>query len=183
LQRVLVGVAVATAVLVVVAIWWGRNREQEPMPSSQVVSEAQAAFFNHVQDPQSALDVVRDIHAEANQMVGYGETPNWDTFHSQQCPKVTQQVDALLKAFANHSDSQNDEIKRIVVDIQNMKSLLRIADKDHDRQALLYLHRIASDLAEFVFTKDGNPDEYWAATHALGGSQAGVIDEFISKHS
>jgi hypothetical protein len=180
-QKTLVVLGVAVAVIAAAGVWWTRDRESRP--ANQVVDEAQSAFFSQAHDPKLAFEIVSGIHDEANHMVGYGATPNWDTFHAQQYPALTKKVDTLLAEFYSHSDSQNEEIKRIVHDIQNMKSLLQIADKIHDRQAIVYLHRIASDLAEFVFTKDGNPDEYWAATHALDAPEAKTIDEYISSHS
>lgn len=128
---------------------------------------------------QGLRSELNQLHDDANQWVGYNHTPKWSTWdkkepgYFQSVAKVKQQIE----------DGQQDQkTKAVVEDLRNAESLLKIAKKDHSRQALLYFHRIMSDLANFVYSSQQG-EEYWGATNVLHGKEAPVINSYVKSHS
>ncbi|MCL6633610.1 MAG: hypothetical protein K6T63_13380 [Alicyclobacillus herbarius] len=153
---------------------FGGNGTTKP-PSNAATKKVQQAIGNPTNKGIIYSDL-SSLHDDANQWVGYGHTPDWGPWSEQAEKTYIPAVEKVKKEV--EKDAHNKITKAVLKDLDNAEALLKIAEQKHDRQALLYFHRIMSDLANYVYSKNKG-DEYFGATHALNGSEASTIDEYV----
>lgn len=131
---------------------------------------------------QNLYQITGPLHTDIDELVGYGgadklASGNAATWQSFEDDTQTFQIDIanVQTALAGANLSADDE-KKIELDLQELKDLISIADKHHDKvgsQALVYYHRISEDINYFV---TGSGEEYGLAHIENGDS---TVPDFI----
>jgi hypothetical protein len=132
---------------------------------------------------QNLGSLTGNLHKDIDELVGYGgddsfasgDTSSWWRFEYEKST-FEKDVDDVQNALSGSGLKADDE-KKIELDLQELKDLLSIADKHHDKvgsKALVYYHRISEDINYFV---TGSGEEYGIANIQNGDS---TVQDFIN---
>ncbi|MCL6600242.1 MAG: hypothetical protein K6T81_16110 [Alicyclobacillus macrosporangiidus] len=151
-------------------------------PSNEEVKQVQTELKD-----EKAGDLIAGVHSKMNDIVGWNHYEvfkdpqsdawnQWDRTDSLWVKQQLQQAEAAVKAHGGPKATD------VVKDLENAIKLVDLASKKHDYEALLYIHRIVSDLGQFAY---GHYTDYhsFGSTNLFHGSNVAKIQELIGNAS
>jgi hypothetical protein len=170
---------VVGAVVVVVGIFLG-FRLTLPKIDDEKVKSVQAALAS----TKNAGEIIAHVHDEMNGIVGWNgyedykdpESKEWATWELDNYPQIKYELREAQDLLQNGGN----EAKLVLRDLDNAIALLDVAKQKHEVTALLYLHRIVSDLGQFAYGHytDRNP---WGYTYTLDGKFVPQVVAFLNQ--
>ncbi len=158
------GVAVT---LIGSAFAWGFSEITAKSNTEPKTAEVIAQIVQPIYSPETpeshAIALLKTYHNQFNTWIGYGNESYfknvvaWDSALSNEAlnPLSYRQLAAKLAS-----------IQAIEIDLYRVSDLAEIANKTHDVQALIYMHRILHDLDLNYFHKTPGSD-YWGITETI----------------
>jgi hypothetical protein len=176
-----IGVALGLLIIGVAFALGGYGDTDAQAPSNEEVKQVQMLL---AKDREPGL-LLAKVHASMNDLVGWGHYKDfkdrngtawhyWDSDAST-IKSDLQKAEAIVKKSASqHSD--------LVKDLDNAIALVDVASETHNADALLYLHRVVSDLAQFAY---GHYTDYHAfgCTNLFHGSNVAKVEQLIKSGS
>jgi hypothetical protein len=151
-------------------------------PSNEEVMQVQAELKD-----KNAGDLIAGVHSKMNDIVGWNryeifqdpQSDAWNEWDRTGSLWVKQQLQEAEAAVKGHGGPKATDV---VKDLENAVKLVDVASKKHDADALLYIHRIVSDLGQFAY---GHYTDYhsFGCTNLFHGANVAKIEELIRNES
>ncbi|WP_223700607.1 hypothetical protein [Sutcliffiella deserti] len=128
----------------------------------------------------TALETLTIQHSYLNDITGWGgvETVNLRNL-------ITSDEWKELKVSVNWMKEEGFAPSKILNDMENAHGLILLVERNGDRTALRYLHRIFHDLDVHLneVKEDKGETNIWGVTHALGNNrEIRRINNYLKKH-
>lgn len=154
--------------------------------STQPVKYPAQQYLSETDTPEyKAIASIRSLHASADFLLTGGKVDKytvdnatgWEELLKADIMQLSN-YDQIIENFAVEPD--------IILDMNNVKSLINIASEKYDLNALKYLHRILHDLDFFAYPPNGQlSTDYWGATHTAPSELSKMLKEieaYIATH-
>ena len=156
---------------------YGLHEAEEADSSQPIKYPAQHFLSEHDSDEYKAIAAMRSLHASADFLLTGGKVDKYLVDNEEAWTELLKTdimtLDNYDRIIANFSVEPS-----IILDMNNLKLLVQIADAKRDLNALKYIHRILHDLDFFAYPPTGQlSTDFWGATHTAPSELSKMLKE------
>lgn len=156
---------------------YGLNQMEETDSSQPIKYPAQQYMNETDSNEYKAIASIRALHASSDFLFTGGKVEKY-TIDNEEAWKELLKADLMQLANYDRIAEGMAVEPNIILDMNNLKELVKIGEHNRDLNALKYIHRILHDLDLFAYPPAGQlSTDFWGATHTAPSELSKMLKE------